>query len=63
MHERAINKINKYLIGTSEKGIIFKLDLSNGLEYFVDIKFTGSWNKSDVINTDTVISRTGNPLT
>ena len=40
-HERAVIRIGKYLIGTADKGIIFKPDKSKGLECFVDADFAG----------------------
>ena len=62
-HERAINRIGKYLIGTASKGIIFKPDPTKGLECFVDADFAGGWNKADAIDAGTVMSRTGYVLT
>ena len=62
-HERAINRIGKYLIGTASKGIIFKPDPSKGLECFVDADFAGGWNKADAIDAGAVMSRTGYVLT
>jgi hypothetical protein len=58
-HERAIYRIGKYLLGTSDKGIILKPDKSKGLECFVDADFAGGWNKSDADGKDGVLSRTG----
>jgi hypothetical protein len=58
-HERAISRIGKYLIGTADKGVIFKPDKSKGLECYVDADFAGGWNKSDATDASTVLSRTG----
>ena len=58
-HERAIQRIGKYLIGTMDKGIIFKPDKTKGIECFVDADFAGSWNQSDSIDASSVLSRTG----
>ena len=41
LHERAIRRIGKYLVGTREKGIIFKPDKGTGLQVFVDTDFAG----------------------
>jgi hypothetical protein len=62
-HERAINRIGKYLIGTASQGIIFKPDRTKGLECFVDADFAGGWNKSDAIDAGAVMSRTGYVIT
>ena len=40
-HERAINRVGEYLIGTAKKGLVFKPDPSKGLECFVDADFAG----------------------
>ena len=58
-HERSINRIGKYLIGTSDKGIIFRPDTTKGLECFVDADFAGGWNKADADDASSVMSRTG----
>jgi hypothetical protein len=62
-HERAINRIGKYLIGTASQGIIFKPDQTKGVECFVDADFAGGWNKSDAIDAGAVMSRTGYVIT
>jgi hypothetical protein len=62
-HEKAINRIGKYLIGTANKGIIFKPNPNKGLECFVDADFAGGWNKADAIDAGAVMSRTGYVLT
>ena len=58
-HERAIQRIGKYLIGTLDKGIIFKPDITKGVECFVDADFAGGWNQADAIDAGSVLSRTG----
>ena len=58
-HERAVNRIGKYLIGTANQGMIFKPDKSKGLECFVDADFAGGWNQSDARDAGTIMSRTG----
>ena len=58
-HERAINRIVKYLIGSSSKGIIYKLDKEKGVEFFVDTYFSGAWDSSDPSNPENIMSRTG----
>ncbi len=51
-HERAVKRICKYLLGTMDKGLIFKPDTSRGLECFVDANFAQT-------NPESVLSRTG----
>ena len=58
-HERAISRIGKYLLGSKDKGIVFKPDPTKGLECFVDADFAGNWDKADASNADAVMSRTG----
>ena len=41
VHERGIKRICKYLLTSMDKGIIFKPDLSRGLECHVDADFAG----------------------
>ena len=40
-HERAIHRIGRYLKGTNDKGLIFKLDKVKSLEYYDDTDFSG----------------------
>ena len=58
-HERAIKRICKYLLGTMDKGIIFRPDHSRGLECHVDADFAGGWASGDHSNPEAVLSRTG----
>ena len=62
-HEKAVIRIGKYLIGTDDKGMIFRPDPTKGLECFVDADFAGGWNKADAIDAGAVLSRTGYVLT
>ena len=62
-HERAIQRIGKYLLGSKDKGITFRPDPSKGLECFVDADFAGGWHKGDADNADAVMSRTGYVIT
>ena len=58
-HERAIHRICKYLLGTRDKGIIFKPDKTKGVECFVDADFAGGWSKADAYSAENVMSRSG----
>ena len=59
IHERAIKRICKYLIGTMDKGIIYTPDPKKGLECHVDADFAGGWSSGDHTNPESVLSRTG----
>ena len=58
-HERAIKRICKYLLGTMDKGMIFRPDMERGLECHVDADFAGGWASGDTQNPAAVLSRTG----
>ena len=44
-HEKAIERIVKYLIGTKYEGIILNTLLPTGVECFVDANFAGDYQK------------------
>jgi hypothetical protein len=46
-HEQAITRIGRYLLGTRENGIKYKIDLSKGLECYIDADFAGGWDQTD----------------
>ena len=58
-HERAVKRIVKYLLDSKDKGIVFRPDLSRGLECFVDADFAGGWKDSEKDTPESVLSRTG----
>ena len=58
-HDRAVKRIVKYLLDTKDKGLIFKPDLSRGLECYVDADFAGGWKDGDQDNPESVLSRSG----
>ena len=55
----AVRQIGKYLLGTKDKGIIFKPDYTKGLECYVDAAFAAGWQEADNDNPENVLSRTG----
>jgi hypothetical protein len=57
VHEQAITWIGKYLLGTKEKGIHYKVDWSKGLECYVDADFAGGWDITDPHNASNLMSR------
>ena len=56
-HERAVKRVCKYLIDTNDKGIIFQLDPTKGLEYHVYADFAGGWASGEHSNPETVLSQ------
>lgn len=59
-HGKAVRWLVKHILGTRDKGMIFKPDLSKGLEAFVDSDFAGNWNKEEAaLDRDAARSRHG----
>ena len=58
-HELAIMRIGRYLCNNCERGVIYKVDKSKGIEVYVDADFAGGWASADADNADNVLSRTG----
>ena len=58
-HELAIMRIGRYLCNICKRGIIYKVDKSKGIEFYVDADFAGGWSSADSENADNVLSRTG----
>ena len=59
-HGDALRWLARYLKGTRDKGMIYKPDLSKGLEVYVDADFSGNWEKGEApTDRDTARSRHG----
>ncbi len=60
-HERAIKRIGRYLLGTIDKGLIFKPDENqmSDIQCYVDADFAGNYSKDTANEADSVKSRTG----
>jgi hypothetical protein len=58
-HELEIMQIGRYLCDNCERGLIFKVDKTKGLEVYVDADFAGGWSCADADNADNVLSITG----
>ena len=43
IHERAVQKISKYLSETTTRGIIYDSNKTQGIECYVDVDFAGGW--------------------
>lgn len=58
-HEKAVGRIVRYLIGTKDRGLIFKPDKSRGLECYADADFAGMWTPDNADDPSGLLSRTG----
>jgi len=58
-HELAINRIGRYLVDNPDRGMVYNVDKTKGLEVYVDADFAGGWSAADANNADNVLSRTG----
>ena len=60
-HARAVRWLGRYLLHSREKGMRFRVDITHGLEVFVDASFAGNWDKKDAQtgDHDTARSRHG----
>ncbi len=58
-HEHAIKRICKYLLNTADKGLIYKPDLSRGLEFYVNADFAGGWASGNSSDLESVLLQTG----
>ena len=52
-------RICRYLVGTKDRGMVFRPDKSKGLELFVDADFAGNWQNASEEHPDNCLSRTG----
>ena len=59
MHITALKRIGRYLLKTSEKGIILKPSSKLTVDCYVDADFAGLWNREDHNDENCVKSRTG----
>ena len=58
-HELVIVRIGWYLVDNPDRGVIYTVDKSRGLEVYVDADFDCGWNMADSNNAYNVLSRTG----
>ena len=59
IHETALKRIGRYLVGTKDKGLIFVTDKSLKMECYVDSDFAGLWSFKDSQDPICTWSRTG----
>ena len=58
-HERAVKRIGRYLLDTRDKGMIYRPDITLGLEFYVDADFADGWKDGNHDTPESVLSRTG----
>ncbi len=58
-HKQVVKRICKYLLGSMDKGLILKPNLTRGLECYVNADFAGGWSSGDHTNPKAVLSCTG----
>ena len=58
-HDKAIKRIYRYLLGTMDKGIIYRPNPALSLGCHVDANFAGGWSSGDHVNVEAVLSKTG----
>ena len=58
-HEKAVKRIIKYLIKTSDKSIIMRANSDTGLVCYVDADFAGMWTVSEGSDPENCLSRSG----
>ena len=56
LHKLAIMRIGRYLLNSPDKGIVYKVDKTKGIEVYVDADFAGNWANADADNADNVLS-------
>ena len=50
-----MKRIGKYLKKTNDKGLVFILDGSNGMEFYFDTDFVGTWFIEDADQVGSVL--------
>jgi hypothetical protein len=59
-HTDAVHHVIKYLLGSRDKGLVFKPDLTKSFEVYCDADFCGLWNRETAMDDpSTAKSRTG----
>ena len=58
-HEKAVMRIARYLCSTTKFEIFYRLDLSRGLEIYVDADFAGLWTQETFLDPNSILSRSG----
>lgn len=63
LHEQAVKRIGRYLLSSSDKGLILKPTNNFQLDMFVDADFAGMWYQEFSEPRDCALSRTGYVIT
>ena len=63
VHGEAVKRIGRYLLGTADKGMFIKPDLSRSFEVHVDADFCGNWDRRYGHEPDSARSRHGYVIT
>jgi hypothetical protein len=58
-HEKLIMRIGCYLLDTCKCSIIYKPDITKGLEYYVNTDFMVGWSQANADNAENILSKTG----
>ena len=58
-HERSVKRIGRYILDTRDKGMIYRPDITRGLECYVDADLAGVWKDGNHDSPESVLSRTG----
>ena len=59
LNEPAVKRIGRYLLDTSDKGMMYRPDITRGLECYVDADFAGGWKYGNHDSPESVLSQTG----
>ena len=54
-HEKAVMRLGRYLLHTSDRGIVYEPDKSKGLECYVDADFAGGWSNAEANDAENVM--------
>ena len=58
LHEKAINRLGRYLSHTRKEGIVYNPDTSKGFECHVDAEFAGGRKEANVDDAENVMLQT-----
>ena len=58
-HKREVRRIGRYLLDTRDKKMIYRPDITRGLECYVDVDFSGGWKDGNNNIPESLLSRTG----
>ena len=59
IHELAIMRIGPFLVDNTDRGVIYTIYKTRGIEFYVDADFVGGWDLADSSNAENFLLRTG----